>query len=410
MCTATAMIALLSAFSIQAVPPAAPSSATTAIEAGTANVPLSEVLRLHRELEKARDERPAQSPVAAVVERIEITGLLLDDAAELTAHVEARVLAESWAVLPLVRKDARLHVLSFPQIEGGTLATSGADLALIANRTGSYTFDIRMRLQAEAAGGRRRARVALGTATAASLKLTYDPRLFKLEAGHATVQPDGALLFPEDGVFAFAWEAVAPAAGQARTKPVSRPPVEPVVERARASVVSTLAGRQIVRLLFELKLDDARRLSVRIPDGYKLERIFLNGVTREGALRGDLLEVDVSPERAGDARGRLELLFSEEPGRFMLSGVLRFVLPAASWRTDEYVVELHLPEVFAYRWSGGSLSPCERTPAPAEFSSRLPTPGKELCLRQALAFEHPNGEVAYRVDLAGKYWAGPAQP
>jgi hypothetical protein len=53
--------------------------------------------------------------------------------------------------------------------------------------------------------------------------------------------------------------------------------------------------------------------------------------------------------------------------------------------------------------------PLRRAGAPAraaDFVSQLPTPGKQVCLRQALAFEPPTAEMAYAVDLAGKYWAG----
>ena len=161
-----------------------------------------------------------------------------------------------------------------------------------------------------------------------------------------------------------------------------------------------------MRVLYELKLEGPRSIAVRVPEGYTLERIFVNGAARERPVEGGTLSLQVVPERAGDPKGRLELLLSEEPGRFMLSGAMRFTLPAASWRTDEYTVELHLPEVFNYRWRGGSLSPCDKTPEPAEFSSQLPTPGKALCLRQSLVFEPPTADVAYNVDLAGKYWAG----
>jgi len=220
-------------------------------------------------------------------------------------------------------------------------------------------------------------------------------------------QSDGALLFPEEGAFRFAWEPVAGApAARSRAEAPPRPAIEPVVERARASVVSTLAGRRIVRVLYELKLEGPKPIAVRIPDGYGLERVFLNGAPRAAAVEGGQVSLEVSPERSGDARGRLELLLSEEPGRFTLSGELRFTLPSASWRTDEYVVELHLPEVFNYRWRGGSASPCEAAPEPAPFASALPTPGKAMCLRQALVFEPPPAEVAYDVDLTGKYWTG----
>jgi hypothetical protein len=62
--------------------------------------------------------------------------------------------------------------------------------------------------------------------------------------------------------------------------------------------------------------------------------------------------------------------------------------------------------VFNCQWKGGSLSPCDAPARAAEFVSLLLAPGKQVCLRQALAFEPPTAEVAYAVDLAGKCWAG----
>lgn len=387
---------------------ATPALAQSETPTGTASVPLEELLRLHRAVDSARTERPVRPPVPSVVEKLELAGLLLDDAAELSVHVDAQVFDEGWTVLPLLRKDALLHVLALPRLESGTLSISGGSVALVTQKPGSYAFDATVRLQARAEGGRRSARLAIGAATLSTLKLKYDPAMFKLEAKNAVEQADGALLFPEEGVFAFSWEARVPAiarkAQEAQEAP--RPAIEAVVERAHASIVSTLAGRRIVRVLYELKLEGTRPLSVAIPEGYVLERVFVNGAARQLAAEGGTLKLDVAPQRAGDARGRLELLLGEEPGRFKLSGALRFVLPAPSWRTDEYAVELHLPEVFNYKWRGGSLSPCTSPATPAEFVSQLPTPGKPLCLRQSLVFEPPTAEISYDVDLTGKYWAG----
>jgi len=404
--TALLSAALVLSASVASADPAADPS-------GTAQLPLTEFLRLHRELDRSQAERPSAVPVAAVVEKLELSGLLLDDAAELSAHVEAQVFSDGWQVLPLVRKDAQLHVLSFPRLESGTLSMSGSALSLVTARPGPYAFDVGLRVQGKAEGKKRTVRLALGASTVASLKLKYDPALFRLEARNAVLQSDGALLFPEEGAFAFSWEPVADPQQAPRkiAEAPKRPAVEPVVERARVSVVSTLAGRRIVRVLFELKLEGPKPISVKVPEGYSLERVFLNGAPRAQALEGGQVSLEASPERSGDPRGRLELLLSEEPGRFMLSGTMRFALPSASWRTDEYVVELHLPEVFNYRWRGGSVSPCAAAPEPAQFASALPTPGKPMCLRQALVFEPPTTEVAYDVDLAGKYWTGTvAQP
>lgn len=378
--------------------------------AGTAQIPLAELLRLHRDLDRAQREPPPKEPLAAVLERVELTALLLDDAAELTAHLEAQVFTDAPSVLPLLQRGPGLNVLSLPRLEHGALSIRGGSLALLTQRAGAYAFELGLRASARIEGQRRHVRIGFAPATAASLKLTYDPGLFRLEAPNAVPLADGALLFAEDGAFSFAWEPLAPAASRARRLEPRRPAIEPVVERARASVVATLAGRRITRVLYELKLEGAQPIRVRLPEGYRVERVFVNGAAREAAAQDGALALEVGPERAGDTRGRLELLLAEEPERFKLKGGLRFTLPTTSWRSDDYLVELFLPEVFTYRWQGGSLSPCAAPPDPAEFTSPLPTPGKPLCLRQALVFEPPTAEVGYQVDLAGKYWAGPTTP
>lgn len=256
---------------------------------GTANLPLAEVLRLHADLARAQEAKPRRAPVAAVVEKMELAGMLLDDAAELSAHVEARVFDEGWAVLPLVRKDPQVHVLAFPRLEAGTLSTvdlprpngqgKAAALGLVTQKTGPYAFDVGLRVQAKAEGRRRSVKLALGPSTLASLKIKYDPGLFRLQAKNAIALPDGALIFPEEGGFELSWEPTGPAA-LAKREDVKRPAVEAVVERAHASVVSTLAGKRITRVLFELKLEGARPIQIRIPEGYALERAFVLSAPR----------------------------------------------------------------------------------------------------------------------------------
>src|SRR5947209_7538366 len=103
---------------------AAQPASTPVEEPGTAQLPLSELLRLHQAADHPSAPAPEAPPVPAVVERLEISGLLLDDAAELTAHVEARVFSEAWTVLPLLKQDASLHVLAIPHLEQATLSTS----------------------------------------------------------------------------------------------------------------------------------------------------------------------------------------------------------------------------------------------------------------------------------------------
>ncbi len=96
------------------------------------------------------------------------------------------------------------------------------------------------------------------------------------------------------------------------------------------------------------------------------------------------------------------MLDDDLPG-FHLSGRLFFGFPSASWNIDELYVDLYLPPVFNYEWTGGSPAPTSASPG-VDFSHSIPTPGKQLRFHQHLIASSPDVEVDYTVDLAGKYF------
>jgi hypothetical protein len=83
---------------------------------------------------------------------------------------------------------------------------------------------------------------------------------------------------------------------------------------------------------------------------------------------------------------------------------MHFDLPAASWPTHELFFSVHLPRVFDYAWTGGSLEPAPSAPN-AAYSYRVPLPGKTLHFRQVLIdVSAPDLDLDYEVDLEGHYF------
>jgi hypothetical protein len=136
-----------------------------------------------------------------------------------------------------------------------------------------------------------------------------------------------------------------------------------------------------------------------------VQKVYLNGAAIPFSAEGETLNLSVSPARAGEQTARLELVLEDLPGPFHLSGDQAFGFPKASWATNELFVDLHLPQVFNYRWVGGSMAPTSVTPK-VHYSQKMPTPGKQMRFHQQLVGGAADLRIAYDVDLAGKYYRG----
>ena len=113
-------------------------TAQQAVEAGKATLPLDEVLRLHRETEEARRKPKAVSPpMPATIHRLDVTGRLLDDGIDLTAHFEVVVLeGGKWVSVPLLEHDGATHLSSLPQVTNGYFAVEGGFLRFMTRHNG----------------------------------------------------------------------------------------------------------------------------------------------------------------------------------------------------------------------------------------------------------------------------------
>jgi hypothetical protein len=405
-----AVSACLACLAMLGAPPTLRAEETPAATAARASLPLEEVLRLVRENERAREPRPAPAPLAAAVSRLVLSGRLLEDAVDLSAHIELAVLAEdTWVRVPLLKLAPEVHLSSLPVVEGGELLADGGTLSFLTRTPGRHSFELGLLVQARPEGAARLAELGVAGAALTRLDLQWDEGLFRLLGDGDRRGAEGASLFPLGERFRVRWAPRAPRApAQAEEAPAERPPVESVITAAHASSVTTLEGRRITRVQYALRFEGRQPLSFRLPAGTTVEKVYLNGASAPFRLEGEELMLEVAPPRVGDQSGRLELVLVDQPGAFHLSGRLSLSLPAASWQLDELQVSLHLPPVFDYAWAGGSLALDDSGAAgeEVEWAHRLPTPGKQLRFRQSLVGSAPDVSVRYTVALEGQYYRG----
>ncbi len=361
-----------------------------------ATVPLQELLRLYRAEQASTGAAKAPPPVRATVQKCEMVGRLLQNALEVTAQLEVVVLTQNeWVQVPLLEKDTRTSFVRLPTVESATLSVIAGQLVLVTEKPGRYQFEIVFRKSA-ATAGTRSVDLRVSESAQASLKLHFDESLFRV-----TQAPDGdgATLYPEQGRFSVNWTAVQLAQIQKR----QRPPVESKVTQAVGEVISAMSGKTLTRIVYTLRLEGVRPLDLTLPAGEGLERVYLNGSPVAATLKSQSLHVEATPARSGDDTATLEIVTSHQQAGYGLSGAIDYQFPVTSWPCDELFITLHLPLAFNYQWSGGSLSPSEKTPEQT-FSYELPTPGKAVALHQQLVDGLPSARVKYSVDLAQSYF------
>ncbi len=371
----------------------------------SATLPLAEVLRLHRELDDARQEPAPPAPVDATVSKLVFDGRLLDDAVELTARVELAVLDEGrWVQVPLLVRDKTTHLAELPSVPGAEFVIKGGSLWFVTNHAGRYAFELKLLEGAKLEGQERSAGIAFAGASLALMNLHYDEGLFALDGGRALPGGEGRVLFPSNNRFEVRWTRLSRAAPEV-LQAAKRPPTESVITSAQASSVATLEGLRITRVRYALRFEGTKPIQVDIPEGLDLTKVYLNGAAIPFQVRKGRLSLEVAPERAGDQAASLELVLTQHLAGFHLSGELAFAFPAASWSVNEFSVQVHLPKVFNYRWTGGSLEPAPST-SPTNFTHQIPTPGKSMSFRQQLVGRAPDVRIGYTVDLAGQFWRG----
>ncbi len=391
----------LAAVLLAAVPALAESGGGPA----TATMPLYELLRLRESAEPQKAAAP-KPPIAASIDEVAISGRLLAEAFQGTAQVKVSVLGEGWVRVPLLRLDAQTHLQSAAAGEGSVVAAEGDLLTLITSGPGQRTVELSLTKDAVREGARRTLELPVERSAVAVLRARFDPDLVRLPA-LATTSGDELLAYPERGSFRLSWELRAVSPQPVAQAQSTRPPVEPVITAAHASVICTLDGLELTRLLYELRLQGPQVLELTIPKGVQVRKAYLNGSAVAFDVKGASLRFPVAPRSAGEDTARLELGLAGERREFHLSGTLALALPSAGWRINQLLVTVHLPHVFNYVWSGGSVAPAEVAPEP-EFQQAMPTPGKVLGFRQELITAAPDLRLEYAVDLDKRYFRADA--
>jgi hypothetical protein len=399
------LAALTATVVLLALAVAGPAAASDEVTGARAELPLDEVLRLYRESAAADEATTPAPPVAAAVDRLHLLGRILDRSLELTLTAGVSVLAdEQWVAVPLIRTGPTVHLTRLPDLERATFAMQDDQLILLSRHPGRYTFEVGLLVDAEIDGLERQAHLDVTEAALTQLDLSFDETVFTLSDRELAASGGNITLHPRDDRFEIGWRALDPESGRRAAVQTPPPPAEPVVERAVQDVVCTLEGRCITRYLLDLKVHDERPLEVAVPPNQQVERVYVNGAAVTSPATGDELIVAVHPRRSGEQRGTLELVLVSESGTYRLAGDLEFLAPKVSWPTHELFVTLHLPEVFTYAWTGGSLEPAEASPE-TTFTHHVPTPGRTLVFHQFLvATTTPAVDIAYAIDLDGRYY------
>ncbi len=368
----------------------------------TATLPLAEVLAMQKKIDDASKQIDTSPPVAATVQRIELSGRILHEAVEFKAHFDIDVLEDdSWVELPLLRQDARTHVLNLPKVTGAAFAVRDGELLFITKKRKRFQFDISILKEANREGNQRSLRLELANAAVSTCSLSFDEDLFELLNSRVLARPDSVLVFPRQGACAIEW-AVRESSVVRKVR--ETPDIASVVPAAYASSVSTLEGMRITRLLYRLRFAGRKMIEFEIPQNQTVERAYLNGFAVPVETSGNQLQIEASPARAGDESATIELVLTAQDGVYHLAGDLALSLPRASWPINEIFLDLHLPDVFNYQWKSGSLSPAKSSSMP-NFTYRVPLPGKRMSLHQYLVTAHaPHVSLEYAVDLKGQYF------
>ena len=339
---------------------AGPQSLATGVNAdSSATLSLDTVLNLYRENEEMKEQRPSAPPIPAVVQSIEVEGRILDEGVLLNARIVVEVLADDeWISVPLFDIDDDTVLQKVPNIRHGAVANMAGQLRLVTNKKGRFDLKLRLLKRAKADGDNRRATFKYSRATFATFRVDFDAELFTLHSESEPAGADGYLVYPLHNEFVVDWRRRANVAVE-QAEVLAKPELEPVIPTANASLVSTLEGEYLLRVHYDLQFDGREPISFELPEGQSLVRAYLNRVVVPVVAEGRSINLLVEPVQAGQTGGELELIVASRGNGYLLSGERSVALPSASWRTNELYLTVHLPTVFEYEWSNGTLSPVE---------------------------------------------------
>ncbi|MBN2531735.1 MAG: hypothetical protein JXB88_02525 [Spirochaetales bacterium] len=392
-----------------------PLSAEESINQSSATLPLEEILKLYREIDKLKVSPGIQPPVKAVIHRIDVKGQLLEQAVDMNATISVMVLADKeWVTVPLFTVDSETNIYSLPEIDNAFFVHLDKKLTLITESKGVYTFTISFIKKAGIKEKNNTINISFEKASQSLLNLRFDDNYFSLNNNNIqTVTSDGVLIYPKNNTYHIEWEYKK----KKETKVVkaAQPEIESMIKEAHASVISTLEGKMIIRILYSLLFTGEKTISFFIPETYTLEKVYINKIQHSFSVpdtQNRMIKLKVNPGRSGDQSGEVELILSNSPGNYLLSGTLILTLPKTTWPVHEMYFVTYLPDVFDYTCRGGSLTAIDSAPT-ANYTYQVPTPGKILNFHQYLiTSSFPSVTLDYTINLDGNYflytqWYGP---
>ncbi len=373
--------------------------ATAEESGGTATISLEEVLRLHK-LADTKPQPEALPPVAFSVSSFDAEATIVGDAIEATAKVSLSVFASGWVEVPILEKDSGLDLTAVPKIENGYLSAKHGALSFLTEKAGDYDFEFSFIKRAVKVRSQWGVSVLPATAGIQRIALKYDADVFEVSASSSHQVGDTMIIFSRQGKLSLAWKSLR---GEAKKVIQRRPPVEPVVLSGAASIVVTLDGQRIMRILYKLRFQGSQILVVGMPPDQALTKVYMNGISQPIEESNGEVKIAIAPPRPGEQSATLEVVLKQRNPPMALSGKLAFELPKLSWGINEMQCTLFLPSVFYYDWVGGSLSPAQSSPLP-QYTFDIPTPGKNISVKQQLVTSASDTVVEYTVDLNGKYF------
>ncbi|RPI74537.1 MAG: hypothetical protein EHM45_18550 [Desulfobacteraceae bacterium] len=371
---------------------------------GSATLPLPELLKLYQATDRAQEKPKKSPPVKASLTSMQLEGRLLEDALDITAHLEVAVLADDeWVTVPLLDIDKTVSISSLPDIENAVIARTPKNISLVTRVQGKYSFSISFIKKAVQMKQGRKAALGLNNPSKADLILRFDDDLFGLLGENLIFKADHVVAYPVDNVLTVHWKQKRKEAHRGNDT-AKRPPVESMISKAHVSSVSTLEGKLISRVRYDLQFEGSKPISFQIPASTVLEKAYLNGRAVSVKNEKNRVDLQVFPARPGDLSGTVELVLTRTYGNYHLGGSLSFSLPEVSWPIHEMYLDLHLPEVFLFKRNSGSFEPVEESPE-TSFAYQVPLPGKCYSFHQYLITSAaPTLTLDYTVDLTKKYF------
>jgi hypothetical protein len=377
----------------------------------TATLPLEEILRLYSENERLKSPEQEGPPVKAVISRVELNGQLLEYTVDIKARFHVVVVVDNeWTEVPLFRLEDNVSISELPDPGDAVLVNRNNGLYFLTEKQGVYDFSVSFIKKAMVEGNKRTAAIRLEEASQSLFRIRFDETIFTIRNRDKLIRTsEGFVIYPDKGVFHLQWEQKKDTADKNRQLPDVQPEIESMVERAHASAVSTLEGNIILRVLYELRFTGKKSISFTVPDVYRMEKVYVNGIPRPFTIKDAAITLQVVPGRSGDLAGNVELVMSFHQGNYLLSGTVKYVLPGVSWPVHEMLFTLHMPEVFDYSFRGGSLKRIEIKEVPGVgYTCQIPEPGKTLSFHQYLIQSSlPSITLDYAIDLDGKYFCAP---